>query len=388
MKERLINGYKKVFKESPKLLYFSPGRVNIIGEHIDYNGGKVLPMGISLGIYGAITFKEGKKCRCVSEGFLHEKVIEFDLDNFNESDDFTKYIKGVIYVLRKYKNAKINCGFDLYMTTTLPPASGLSSSAALELLISHMLNDYFKLGLSDLDCVLMSQSAEREYAHVNCGIMDQFAIGMSEANKVILLDCATVKYDYFDFKLNGATLVIINSCKPRALADSKYNERRAECESALAILKEKYGKETLCEYTLDELESVKSLLSENIYKRARHAITEEIRVEEATKAMSEGRLKDLGLLLNASHKSLKEDYEVTGLHLDCIAEELQKSNIVLGARMTGAGFGGCAICLVNSTNKDEINKLMDNVNDIYYTKTGIKFKYYYCESSNRTGLLK
>lgn len=388
MKEKLIRGYQKAFKETPELFYFSPGRVNIIGEHIDYNGGKVLPMGISLGIYGAITFKEGKKCRCVSEGFQHEKIYEFDLDNFSEEDNFTKYVKGVIYVLRKYKNAKIDCGFDLYMRTTLPPASGLSSSAALELLISHILNDRFNLGLSNLDCVLMSQAAEREYAHVNCGIMDQFAIGMSEPNKVILLDCATVKYEYFDFKLKGATLVIINTCKPRALADSKYNERRAECEAALAILKEKYHKETLCEYTMEELDSVKDKLPDNLYRRARHAITEEIRVEEATKAMTSGDLVLLGKLLNESHKSLKDDYEVTGLHLDSIALELQKSDLVLGARMTGAGFGGCAIALVNSLDKKEIDKLMNNVNDIYYTKTGIHFKYYYCESHDKTGVLK
>lgn len=385
MKENLTRGFQKAFLQKPEELYFSPGRVNIIGEHIDYNGGKVLPMGISLGIYGAITFRKDTTCRCVSEGFNHEAIYEFDLNGFSESDDFTKYIKGVIYVLRKYKNANITHGFDLYMTSTLPASSGLSSSAALELLISHILNDEFKLGLSYLDCVLVSQQAEREYAHVNCGIMDQFAIGMSEKNKVILLDCATVDYKYFDFKLDGATLVIINTCKPRNLSESKYNERRAECDSALEVLKAKYGKATLCEYTMEELDSVKDKLSLNLYKRARHAITEEIRVEEATKAMQEGRLKDLGLLLNASHKSLKEDYEVTGLHLDTIAEELQKSKIVLGARMTGAGFGGCAICLVNSVDSKVINKLMDDVNEIYHEKTGIYYKYYYCESSNKTG---
>ena len=221
MKENLTRGFQKAFLQKPEELYFSPGRVNIIGEHIDYNGGKVLPMGISLGIYGAITFRKDTTCRCVSEGFNHEAIYEFDLNGFSESDDFTKYIKGVIYVLRKYKNANITHGFDLYMTSTLPASSGLSSSAALELLISHILNDEFKLGLSNLDCVLVSQQAEREYAHVNCGIMDQFAIGMSEKNKVILLDCATVDYKYFDFKLDGATLVIINTCKPRNLSESK-----------------------------------------------------------------------------------------------------------------------------------------------------------------------
>ena len=388
MREELIRGYEKAFGVKPKMLYFSPGRVNIIGEHIDYNGGKVLPMGISLGIYGAITWRSDSLCRCVSEGFNHEAIYEFDLKGYSESDDFTKYVKGVIYVLTKYKGAKIDHGFDLYMTSTLPASSGLSSSAALELLISHIVNDEYKLGLSNLDCVLMSQAAEREYAHVNCGIMDQFAIGMSEKDKVILLDCATVDYSYFDFKLDGATLVIINTCKPRNLSESKYNERRAECEAALEVLKAKYGKNTLCEYTMAELDSVKDKLTDNLYRRARHAITEEIRVEEATKAMQEGRLKDLGLLLNASHKSLKEDYEVTGLHLDTIAEELQKSPIVLGARMTGAGFGGCAIALVNSTNKALINKLMDETNKIYHEKTGIYYKYYYCESSDKTGKME
>lgn len=388
MREKLILGYEKAFNAKPEDFYFSPGRVNIIGEHIDYNGGKVLPMGISLGIYGAITWRNDSLCRCVSEGFNNEAIYEFDLKGFNESDDFTKYIKGVIYVLTKYKYANIDHGFDLYMTSTLPASSGLSSSAALELLISHMINDEYSLGLSDLDCVLMSQAAEREYAHVNCGIMDQFAIGMSKKNKVILLDCAKVEYEYFDFRLDGATLVIINTCKPRNLSESKYNERRAECEAGLEVLKKKYGKETLCEYSMAELDSVKKELSDNIYRRVRHAITEETRVEEATKAMAEGRLKDLGILLNESHKSLKEDYEVTGLHLDTIASELQKSKIVLGARMTGAGFGGCAIALIKSQDEHEIKELMDNVNKIYHEKTGIYFKYYYCESSNKTGRMK
>lgn len=388
MREKLIQGYQKAFRVKPEELYFSPGRVNIIGEHIDYNGGKVLPMGISLGIYGAISWRGDTLCRCVSEGFNHEAIYEFDLKGFNESDDFTKYVKGVIYVLEKYKGAKFDRGFDLYMTSTLPASSGLSSSAALELLISHILNDKYHLGLSNLDCVLMSQSAEREYAHVNCGIMDQFAIGMSEKDKVILLDCATVEYQYFDFKLEGATLVIINTCKPRNLSESKYNERRAECEATLEVLKKKYGKETLCEYTMAELDSIKNEISDNLYRRARHAITEEIRVEEACKAMAEGRLSDLGKLLNASHKSLKEDYEVTGLHLDTIAEELQKSPIVLGARMTGAGFGGCAIALVNSQDTKVINKLMDDTNEIYHEKTGIYYKYYYCESSDKTGRME
>ena len=375
MKKELIKFYNDVYKESPKEAIFTPGRVNIIGEHIDYNGGKVFPMAISLGIYGAYTFNDTKVVRAVSKGFNKEPII-FDLDNLKGLDDFTKYIRGVIYILNKHGYKEVlNDGFDIALISTLPASSGLSSSAALELLILHVLNNHYKLGISNLDLVLYAQEAEREYVGVNCGIMDQFAIGMAKDNDAILLDTNTIKYEYIKLNLKSK-LYIINTNKPRNLSDSKYNERRSECESALSILQKHYKKDALCSYTIDELESVKSELTDEEYRRSRHAISENVRVYEAIKAINDGDEKRLGKLLNESHASLKSDYEVTGLELDTICETLQKSPIVLGARMTGAGFGGCAIALICGNNQLEIDKLFSDLSLVYKEKTGLTLSYY------------
>ena len=376
MKKELVKFYKEVYNKEPKECIFTPGRVNIIGEHIDYNGGKVFPIAISLGIYGAYAFNDSKIVRSVSQGFNNEPIV-FSLDNLNEkSDDFTKYIKGVIYILVKHGYKKVlEEGFDLALITTLPASSGLSSSAALELLILHILNDHYKFGISNLDLVLYAQQAEREYVGVNCGIMDQFAIGMAKDKDAILLDTNTIEYQYVKLELDSK-LYIINTNKPRNLTDSKYNERRSECEKALSVLQKNVKKDNLCSYTLEELESVKSELLPNEYKRSRHAITENIRVKDAIMAINNHDEVALGSLLRESHESLKDDYEVTGLELDTIVEYLNKSDIVLGSRMTGAGFGGCAIALIHGNNQLEIDKLFSDLKRIYKEKTGLVLSYY------------
>ena len=375
MKEKLKKFFNDVYKNVPEEYIFTPGRVNIIGEHIDYNGGKVFPMAISLGIYGAYTFNKTGVVRAVSQGFNSEPIC-FSLNGLNGIDDFTKYIRGVIYILNKHGYKKVlEDGFDIALITTLPASSGLSSSAALELLILHILNDHYHFDISNLDLVLYAQEAEREYVGVNCGIMDQFAIGMAKDDDAILLDTNTIEYEYIKLNLSSK-LYIINTNKPRNLSDSKYNERREECESALRVLKEQYGKNSLCSYTLDELEQVKDKLKENEYRRSRHAITENARVYEAIKAINNHDEVTLGRLLNESHKSLKEDYEVTGTELDIIAETLERCDIVLGARMTGAGFGGCAIALIRGNNQLEIDKVFDDLKAIYKEKTGLTLTYY------------
>ena len=376
MKKELVNFYNKIYKKEPNKCIFTPGRVNIIGEHIDYNGGKVFPIAISLGIYGAYTFNKEKVVRVVSLGFNNEPII-FSLDDLNKkTDDFTKYIKGVIYILVKHGyNKVLEEGFDIALITTLPASSGLSSSAALELLILHILNSHYNLGISNLDLVLYAQEAERTYVGVNCGIMDQFAIGMAKDKDAILLDTNTIEYEYVKLDL-VSKLYIINTNKPRNLTDSKYNERRSECEKALSVLQKHNKKDSLCSYTLEELEKVKCELSLNEYKRSRHAITENNRVNEAIKAIHNHDEERLGTLIRESHKSLKEDYEVTGLELDTIAETLNKNDIVLGARMTGAGFGGCAIALIRGNNQLEIDKLFSDLKAIYKEKTGLELSYY------------
>ena len=385
-KTKLLSFYKYIYKEDTNDAIFTPGRVNIIGEHIDYNGGKVFPMAISLGIYGAYKFNDSKVVKSVSLGFNNEP-ISFRLDHLNrKSDDFTKYIKGVIYILIKhgYKEVR-NKGFNIALISTLPASSGLSSSAALELLILHILNDHYKLGISNLDLVLYAQQAEREYVGVNCGIMDQFAIGMAKNNDAILLDTNTIDYQYVEINLKSK-LYIINTNKPRNLSESKYNERRSECERALKKLQKHLYKETLCSYNIDELNQYKNDLTDIEYRRSRHAITENKRVYLAIDALNNHDEQKLGALLKESHESLKNDYEVTGVELDTIVDALVKSEVVLGARMTGAGFGGCAIALIKDINDKDINELFNNVKTKYLEKTGLELTYYKANPSVITKL--
>ncbi len=385
-KKELDNFYYNVFNNHPSEFMFTPGRVNIIGEHIDYNGGKVFPMAISLGIYAGYSFNDSNEVKAVSLGF-NTKPISFNLDDLEKrSDDFTKYIKGVIYILIKhgYKEVKRN-GFNIVLISTLPASSGLSSSAALELLILHILNDHYKLGISNLDLVLYAQQAEREYVGVNCGIMDQFAIGMAKSSDAILLDTNTIDYEYVEVNLKSK-LYIINTNKSRNLSESKYNERRSECESALKKLQKHLFKETLCSYKLDELNKYKEELTDIEYRRSRHAITENERVYLAIDALNAQDEEKLGRLLKDSHQSLKDDYEVTGVELDTIVSTLNESNLVLGARMTGAGFGGCAIALIKDVSEDDINKLFSDVKKKYFEKTGLELSFYKASPSVITKL--
>ena len=383
MTENVRKLFVEEFNESNPLIYFSPGRVNIIGEHIDYNGGKVLPMAISLGIYGAISFNSSNQGVVVSSTFSLKK--QFNVNDFVKDDSYLKYLKGIIYVLRKRNLIKDISGFNLLIYSTLPPSSGLSSSASLELLFVKMLNDHYNLELDDITMAKIAQEAEREYVLVNCGIMDQFAIAMGLKNHAIYLDTILNEDGkYINFNLPDATLVIINSNKPRNLVESKYNERLDECNRGLAIFQKVINKKCLCDYTLKELESNKGLFDEEIYRRLRHVISENERVIQALNAMEKADLVKLGTLLKASHQSLKDEYEVTGICLDTIYEELKKYPEVLGVRMTGAGFGGCLIALFKGNNQLAISKILDEINAIYFKITNLKFDYYNVESSDKT----
>ncbi len=384
MLNKILDKFKNIYNKEAFMCYFSPGRVNIIGEHIDYNGGKVLPMAISLGIYAAISFNEDTICHASSNGFLDEKILTFDINNYEKSNDFTDYIKGVIEIFKTKYNKVITNGFDIYLESTLPSSSGLSSSAALELLISHIINDYFNFGLSNIDLVKLSQTAEREYVGVSCGIMDQFACGMGKENKCILLNTETIEYEYIDFVLNNASLYILNTNKPRNLVESKYNERCIECAEALSILQNDLNVANLCSVKESDLISHKSLMKDNVYNRALHAVKEELRVEEACNSLNKGDLVNVGKLLNESHASLRDLYDVTGLHLDTIVSLVQDLPFTLGARMTGAGFGGCCIALFNTNDdsliKNELNKIAVKYEEI----TNCKLTYFKACPSDAT----
>ena len=361
--ETLKLSFKNVFGENDNIrLFFSPGRVNLIGEHIDYNGGCVFPSAITYGTYAIVAPREDQIVRLYSANFQDRGIIEFDLTDLSHKEDenWSVYVKGVM-VQFKEAGFEISTGFDAYVYGTIPNGSGLSSSASLELLVSQILKELHGYEISMVDMVKLSQQAENQYVGVNCGIMDQFAIGMGKKDYAIKLNTNDLSYEYAEANLGDTSILIMNTNKKRELADSKYNERRAECDKALELLKAQKEINFLCDLTVDEFNKISHVLTDDVlYRRAKHAIHENDRVQLAIEALASGDLNQFGTLLNQSHQSLRDDYEVTGKELDTIVELAWAQNGVLGARMTGAGFGGCAIALVENdsleTVKDAIAK--------------------------------
>ena len=349
--ETLKDSFKKVFGEEKEMrVFFSPGRVNLIGEHIDYNGGCVFPSAITYGTYAVVSPREDQKVRLYSGNFEDRGIIEFDLSDLSHTEDehWSVYVKGVMV---QFKEAGFNIptGFDAYVFGTIPNGSGLSSSASLELLVSQILKELHGYEISMVDMVKLSQKAENSYVGVNCGIMDQFAIGMGKKDYAIKLNTNDLSYEYAQANLGDNSILIMNTNKKRELADSKYNERREECDKALELLQAQADIKFLCDLTVAEFEKVAHVLTDDVlYRRAKHAVTENERVKLAIDALANGDLNEFGQLLNQSHTSLRDDYEVTGKELDTIVELACAQEGVLGARMTGAGFGGCAIALVQN----------------------------------------
>lgn len=349
--ETLKLAFKNVFGENDNIrLFFSPGRVNLIGEHIDYNGGCVFPSAITYGTYAVVSPREDQVVRLYSGNFEDCGMIEFDLTDLshNKDENWSVYVKGVM-VQFKEAGFEIPTGFDAYVYGTIPNGSGLSSSASLELLVCQILKELHGYEISMVDMVQLSQRAENQYVGVNCGIMDQFAIGMGKKDYAIKLNTNDLSYEYAEANLGDTSILIMNTNKKRELADSKYNERRAECDKALELLKAQKEINFLCDLTVDEFNKISHVLTDDVlYRRAKHAIHENDRVQLAIEALASGDLNQFGTLLNQSHQSLRDDYEVTGKELDTIVELAWAQNGVLGARMTGAGFGGCAIALVEN----------------------------------------
>ena len=355
--------------------YFSPGRINLIGEHTDYNGGYVFPASITIGTSGIATKRTDTKVRVYSTNFEDKGIIEFELNDlsYKKKDNWANYVKGMLLMIRETGRI-LDFGFDLVIEGTIPNGSGLSSSASLELLIGVLANDLYRLDLSRLEMAKLGKKTENEYIGVNSGIMDQFAIAFGEENKAILLDCHTLDYTMVPVELGEYAIVIMNTNKRRELIESKYNERRSQCEEALHRLQTKLDIQSLGELTKSEFEENSGLIVDEILiKRARHAVYENARTKEAKEALTVGNLTVFGKLLNASHKSLKNDYEVTGIELDTLAENAQKEEGVLGARMTGAGFGGCAIALVK---EDRIPQFEENLGKIYEKTIGYAPSFY------------
>ena len=482
MIEKLVKEFKKIYNYNGKVqVFFSPGRVNLIGEHTDYNGGFVFPCALNFGTYGVAVKRTDRKCRMYSLNFESVGVKEFSLDNlvYEKSDNWVNYPKGVI---KAFEDAgfKIDRGFDLLIFGTIPNGAGLSSSASLELLISVILKDFNNLDTDMINMIKLSQKAENQFIGVNCGIMDQFAIGMGKENNAILLDCNSLDYKYAPISLNGASVVIANTNKKRGLADSKYNERRASCETAVKVLNEhgvnikylgelsvdefnkvkhfitdpeqlkrathavsenartveaveklkagdiegfgklmnqshislngasvviantnkkrgladsKYNERRasceaavkvlnehgvnikyLGELSVDEFNKVKHFITDpEQLKRATHAVSENARTVEAVEKLKAGDIEGFGKLMNQSHISLRDDYEVTGPELDALVEAAWNAPGVIGSRMTGAGFGGCTVSIVKDKDIDEFIK---EVGKKYTEKTGLVADFY------------
>lgn len=375
MFEKLELGFKECFGEKVTRNFFAPGRVNLIGEHTDYNGGHVFPCALSFGTFAVASKREDKLVRLYSENFKEKGVIEFSIDNLkNEKEhDWANYSKGVINEFQKI-GAKFNFGFEAIIEGNIPNGAGLSSSASLELLTAVILKNLYSVDVDMIEMVKIGQRAENQFIGVNCGIMDQFAIGMGKEKRAILLDCNTLKYEYAPVDLGDASIVIGNTNKRRGLADSKYNERRSECEHALSELQKTLNIKTLGDLTIDEFEANKDKITSDIErKRAKHAVYENRRTLKAIEELKNGNIDIFGKLMNDSHVSLRDDYEVTGLELDSLVEAAWKQEGTIGARMTGAGFGGCTVAIVKN---DKIEDFIKNVSKEYTEKTGLVADFY------------
>jgi len=364
-KEAITRAFRSVYGDEQGDLYcfFSPGRVNLIGEHIDYNGGLVLPGTLSLGISGCMRSRNDHKIRLRSSNEPGEALIDLHAEIRHHPDlKWINYPLGVIKYLLDTGATLEGC--DILLASDLPDGAGLSSSAAIEVLLAYML--LYPLRGDDVDRVAIAQlcqKVENEFVGVNCGIMDQFAVALGKADCAMLLDTDTLSYEYVPFRLEGHKLLILNTRKKRELSESNYNERRQECETALTIIQHHKPIKTLVEAELTDIECIPDPV---LRKRARHVITEQQRVLRSVVALRGSDLSEFGMLLNASHHSLKEDYEVTGFELDTIVEEALQVAGCLGARMTGAGFGGCAIALVEN---DALDAFTRHVECAYGRKT-------------------
>lgn len=376
MKEQMKQYFEKAFGSSENVTYyFAPGRVNLIGEHTDYNGGHVFPCALTIGTYAAVRANEEGCLRLYSENFADQGVrcISYENVKYAAEDNWTNYPKGIVWVFGE-EGLHLTHGLDIAFFGNIPNGSGLSSSASIEVLTAKILLDQFGWEMDGVQISKLAQKSENQFNGVNCGIMDQFAIAMGKKDHAIFLDTSNLEYQYVPIKMEGISLVIACSNKKRGLADSKYNERRSECESALAELQKVVQINTLGDLTNDQFEQYASAISNPIWRqRAKHAVSENQRTVNAVFALQTGNIEAFGKLMNASHVSLRDDYEVTGIELDTLVEAAWEQEGVIGSRMTGAGFGGCTVSLVKN---ECVDAFIENVGKAYLEKIGYAADFY------------
>ena len=380
--ELLKENFIKLYGNGDGIRMFkSPARINIIGEHIDYNGGKVFPTAIDKYLYCAIRKRQDNKI--VYNDLFFPGTFEFTTDTefrFDKANDYANFLNGILSCMKK-RGLSFDKGFDCLIASNVPSAGGISSSSALECGFAWAVSETYGFNISRKDIALMGQQSEHEFMNVNCGIMDQYIIATGKANTAEVLDCAKVEHEYVPLELGDYRFVVMNTKKQRKLADSKYNERRAQCEEGLKILQENgVNIPDLCSLSVEQFEEVGNCISDDvIYRRVRHCVTEMDRVLKAVEALKANNLIELGKLLYASHNSLKNDYEVTGLELDTLVEVASKQKGCIGARMTGAGFGGCAIALVH---KDNVDTFIEKVGKAYKKVVGYEGGFFGCSSGD------
>lgn len=379
MKDIILKRFAEVFGgQEGARAFFAPGRVNLIGEHTDYNGGHVFPCALTIGTYAVARKREDRKLRFYSMNFDRLGIIESSLDDLKPHKEagWTNYPKGVMWAFEE-RGMKIPCGLDILLNGNIPNGSGLSSSASVEVVTGYILKSLFDFDVTNQDLALIGQYSENNFNGVNCGIMDQFAIAMGKKDHAIFLDTSDLSYEYAPIKLDGAKIVISCSNKKRGLGSSKYNERRAECEAALKDLQAGAGIETLGDLNEEEFEQMKmSIKDMDGRRRAKHAVYENQRTIKAVEALKANDIALFGKLMNESHVSLRDDYEVTGDELDALVDAAWKVDGVIGSRMTGAGFGGCTVSIV----KDEaVDTFISQVGAEYKEKIGYAADFYVVE---------
>lgn len=379
MKEKLRQKFADVFGDNNDVkVYFAPGRVNLIGEHIDYSGGRVLPCALTLGTYAAVRKREDDKIRFYSMNFSKIGIIESKIRDYRveKEKDWTNYPKGVMWAFEE-KGMKLPCGMEFLVYGDLPGGAGLSSSASLEVLTGFVLCDLFGFTVSSERLALLGQRAENEFCGVNCGIMDQFAVAAGKKEHAIYLDTSDLSYEYIPVKMPGAKIVIANSNKKHSLNESKYNERRQECETALQELQQAIGINHLCDLDEKIFETYQSMIKDDTRRRrARHAVYENARVKKATEALKANDIETFGRLMNESHHSMSEDYEVTGEEMDALAEAAWQQEGVIGSRMTGGGFGGSTVSIVK---EEYMDSFIEGTGKLYTDKTGLVADFYVVE---------
>ena len=379
IQQNVLDKFKELFGADGDIrVYFAPGRVNLIGEHTDYNGGHVFPCALTIGTYMAARKRDDRKLRFYSMNFDNLGVVESSLDEFTPDPDglWINYPMGVMWAFEG-RGMKLESGLDIVLFGNIPNGSGLSSSASLEVVTGYMLKDIYGFDVTNQDIALIGQYSENNYNGCNCGIMDQFASAMGKKDNAIFLDCNTLDFEYAPIVLDGAKIVVTNSMVKHSLVTSAYNDRRNESAQALKDLQTVCDIKTLGDLTDEEFEAHKDAIKDEVArKRGKHAVYENQRTIKAVEALKKNDVKLFGELMNASHVSLRDDYEVTGIELDTLVEEAWKVDGVIGSRMTGAGFGGCTVSIV----KDEaIETFQEKVGKAYLEKIGYAADFYVVE---------